>query len=212
MRKSICAVIIFAASGGFLSFSASAPALADNPCKSEDPLDADEAFRRADCGDSDKEGWGTYQTEREMNRIPDDGASGAGPTNYDHLPTTFTDWFDGLTTQDQLHLARRLAEEVGVDTSNYSPGQLAAIVSTIGEDLDSEFARRGMNAQERRRAIAEIAAEAGISVEPKAGFGADYYEKYGRPDAGAYEGWERVDPTDPGAEASDADGDLLDDF
>ncbi len=201
----------------FVVFSAFTPVMAQNPCKSEDPLDADEAFRRADCGESDSEGWGTYQYDREMDRIPDEGPS-VGETsssaNYNHLPTTFSAWFDSLSPAEKDQLARVLAEETGV--RGRSARELEAITTLVGGEIDAAFNSEGLSARQRRMAIVEIATGAGLDVEPKRGSGYEY-EDFGRGDYGdRYEGWERIDPTEdfgrPESDTPKSDADWLDEF
>lgn len=203
-------------------FGAATPAVAENPCKSEDPLDFDDAVRRADCGDSDREGWGTYDYDRSMDRIPDEGTAAVNPyasTEYAHLPTTFTAWFNSLTPAERRQIGTRLADEAGAGNRDFSARELDAFVTLAFGELDSYLASEELSATERRKAIAEVAMEVGLSIEPKSDPGLGY-ETFGRSDYdNRYEGWDRVDPTDPTGDFGRPDGDtpesdldLLDDF
>lgn len=199
-----------------LAFGAIAPSLAHaaDPCHSEDPLDFDEANRRVDCGDADKPGWGTYDFDREMERIPDGNgpaAAGAQTANYSYLPTSFSAWFDSLSTSERRQFAAGVARAADIGGANMSARELDAMMVLLQSEMDSYFDSAGLNADQRRRAIAEIAKEVGVSIEPKRASSGDEYEDFGggfddlNDDAfsgvdgeldSGFDGWEPMDPTE----------------
>lgn len=204
---------------------AAAPAHAQNPCKSEDPADLDEAIRRADCGDADKEGWGTRDFDREMDRIPDgDGsATGSGQeADYSFLPTSFSAWFDSLSQSDKRQFAVGIAREAEIGGADMSAEELDALMVLLRSEIDSYFDSQDLSADQRRKAIAEIAKEVGVGLEPKRAssgaenedfgdeLGAGYDEGF-RDESGAdglgsgYDGWEPMDPTEGFGRPSDGE-------
>lgn len=206
--------VAFAASF-LLAFSmvASTPAHAGDPCKSEDPADFDEAIRRADCG-ADKPGWGTYDFDREMERIPGGNGSAAGggqTTDYSYLPTNFSAWFDSLSGSERRQFAAGVARAADIGGADMSTRELDAMMILLQSEIDSYFDSAGLDADQRRRAIAEIAKEVGVSIEPKRASSGDGYEDFGggfddlnddefsgdngELDSG-FDGWEPMDPTE----------------
>lgn len=206
-----------------LAFGAIAPSLARaaDPCHSEDPLDFNEANRRVDCGDADKPGWGTYDFDREMGRIPDGtgpAAAGARTANYSHLPTSFSAWFDNLSASERRQFAAGVARAADVGGANMSARELDAVMVLLQSEIDSYFDSAGLNADQRRRAIAEIAQEVGVGIEPKRASSGDEYEDFGggfgdlndddfsgvdgELESG-FDGWEPLDPTEDFGRPSD---------
>jgi hypothetical protein len=231
LARTICSAALVAAIAA-AAFAAAAPALAQNPCKSEDPLDFDEANRRADCGGADQPGWGTYDYDNQSARLPDHGSTGATASStpdYSALPTTFSAWYYGLSAADKAKFAARLTEEAGVGDRRLSQQEIDALLRLVTGELDSYFDSEGLTADQRRRAIAEIAVESGVGLgrdgkrelsPDDAIFGSDRrrfgdadYDDYG---GYADQGWERVDPTsgfgEPDDGAADSDPDFLDGF
>jgi hypothetical protein len=164
-----------------LSVAISGQAIADDPCESEDPLDFEPALAHSDCGAIAEKGWGTYDYEHQMARIPNGGGvTPAMPANYGHLPTSFSAWLDGLTPAERRQFGERLAVETGRDPNDMSAREVDAILTLLAAEMDDLFVSENVSAEERRKAIAEVAGEVGISIEPKAT--PNLYETYGRPD------------------------------
>lgn len=194
--------------GVVLALGAGASAYAQNPCKSENPLDYDEALRRADCGDADKPGWGTYDYDTQSSRLPDgDAAAAPVPSaDYSYLPTSFSGWYNGLSAADKRKFNARLLEEAGAGDRQMSEREMDALLTLISSEIDSYFASEGLSADERRRAIAEIAIESGVGLDGKRGEAADEAvfgrdDAYGEFDNGyetdsGYDGWQPLDPTE----------------
>ncbi|MFQ5785147.1 MAG: hypothetical protein ACE5H8_10035 [Alphaproteobacteria bacterium] len=182
---------------------AAAPTFADNPCKSEDPLDFDEANRHADCGDVDNPGWGTGGLDEETARIPDRRDPGYGDdpaSDYRNLPTTFSAWYNGLSPSDKRQFTARLVEEAGVGDRRLSAREIEALLTLVSSEIDSYFNSEGLSADQRRKAIAEIAVDSGVGIDRKRGSSADDAifgrdSNAGDRDSG-YNNWERVDPTE----------------
>lgn len=229
MRSAALAIVVG------LSLAASTPALAEDPCKSENPLDVDEALRRADCGnDVGYHDWENRRGDESTSNAVGSGDSG-GSNDYSHLPTTFSAWYNGLSAADKAKFNARLVEEANVDGRQLSQREIDALLTLVSSELDSYFASEGLTADQRRRAIAEIAVESGVGLgadgkrelnPDDAIFGSDRrrfgdadYNDYGFGDGSGDEGWERVDPTDPSSgfgypddDYSDLDPDPLGDF
>ena len=184
--------------------AATAPALAADPCKSEDPLDFDEANRHADCGTIADEGWGTHDYDRQMQRVPDSQPGRTvvrpEPASYSHLPTTFSGWFDSLSPAEKRRFVDRLAQEVGAGARDLSAREVDAMMTLLAGEIDDFFTSEGLSADDRRKALAEIATEVGISTEPKRSYSADdaIFGDMGAepsPDSG-FDGWAPLDPTE----------------
>lgn len=208
----------------FASLFAVAPAFAGNPCKSEDPLDFDDALRRADCGDA-ADMRAMERTRAGADKQDSTSAGDNQQADYSYLPTTVSAWYDSLSQADQSKFAARLVQEANVGGRNLSRQEINALLTLTFGELDSYFAEQELTADQRRRAIAEIAVESGVGLagEEKRGlnpddaiFGADR-RRFGDVDDADYssyksytdQGWKRVDPTDPNGEFGQGDADPL---